>query len=80
MLEEFKLETKGFRETNRETKTNIDSRKKESAVYLEQNTLNFENDANITANSDSITPQKKKWERSILSGRLSDSLWQKWGK
>ena len=40
----------------------IDSCHRESescAAYLEHNTAHFNNIANITANSDSITPQKK---------------------
>ena len=35
-------------------KTYIDSCKKVRAAYQEQNTLNFENVANITVNTDSI--------------------------
>ena len=37
----------------------IDSCKKVRAAYLEQNTLHFEDIANIATNSDSTIPKKK---------------------
>ena len=40
-------------------KNYIDSCKKKSAAYLEQNTTHFETVANISIDSDSVTPQKK---------------------
>ena len=47
--------------------TYLDIVKKELAAYLEQNTLHFENIANITEDSDIISPNKKK------NGREEDS-------
>ena len=46
--------------TNRDLQTDIDIVKKECEAYPENNTLHSENVANITINSDSVTPQKKK--------------------
>ena len=45
----------------------MDIVKKELAAYLEQNTLHFENVANITGDSDIIAPHKKQ------NGREEDS-------
>ena len=52
--------TKELSETNQDLLTYIDSLKKESSVYPEQNTLHFEKVANITVDRDSTTPKKKK--------------------
>ena len=47
--------------------TYVDIVKKELSTYLEQNTLYFENVANITGDSDIISPHKKQ------NGRQEDS-------
>ena len=59
MLESFNYETKELCATNQDLQTYIDICKKESPLYLEQNTYHLENAAKITVNSDSINPQKK---------------------
>ena len=48
----------------------IDICKNKLVSYPEQNTLNFENVANITADSDSITPQKKKMGDRKISRKI----------
>ena len=63
MLESFNSETKELCATIQDLQTHIDIVNKELTVYPEQKTLHLENVANITIDSDSITPQKKKWER-----------------
>ena len=59
MLESFNSDTRKLRATNQDLKTYTGSVKKERAEYPEHNTLHFENVANITADSDIITPHKK---------------------
>ena len=66
MFESFNSERKELCTTNKDLRTYIDSVNKESTPYPDQNTLNFENVANITVNIDSITSQKEKMrERNI---------------
>ena len=51
---------------NRDTQEHIDSCHKESescAAYPENSTVHLNNAANITVDIDSITQQRKKWER-----------------
>ena len=50
------------------------------AAYPELKTLHLENVANITINSDIISPQKKIWDIGILPGILSDYLQKIQGK
>ena len=62
MLESFNYEKKELNTTNQYLEDYIASCHKESerrAVYKEQITEHFNNVADITADSDSITPQKK---------------------
>ena len=63
MLDSFNYKTKYFLSTNQDFLDYFDSAKKELAAYPEQNTLHFNNIANITIHSDSITPQNKQNER-----------------
>ena len=56
----FNSERKKLGTGNQDLRTYIDNVKKDCTAYLEQNTLHFENVANITVNSDSITPHEKK--------------------
>ena len=63
MLELFNSEIEELRAMNQYLRTYIDSCHKESercAVYPEHSTEYFNNFENITANSYSVTPQKKK--------------------
>ena len=49
-------DTKELHSTKQDLRTYIDSVKKDSEAYPEQNTVHFEKVANIIVNSDSITP------------------------
>ena len=60
--------------------TYIDSCKKESekhAAYPEQSNVHFENVANITVDSDSITPREKKTGVRKISRKIIKSLTMK---
>ena len=60
--------------------TYIGSCKKERIVYPEQKHLHFKKIVNIIANSDSITPQKKKMGDSEIERKIIGLLSTKMGK
>ena len=62
----YKSNTEEMHAINRDTQEHIDSCHKEyesCAAYPENSTAHLNNAANITVDIDSITQQRKKWER-----------------
>ena len=70
ILESFNSDTNKLCATNRDMQTYIGSCKKERIVYPEQKHLHFKKIVNIIANSDSITPQKKKMRDSEIERKI----------
>ena len=60
MLESSNSDINELHSTNQDLRTYIYNIKKESEAYPEQNTLHFENVANVAVNSDGTTTHKNK--------------------